>query len=162
MTLTVRPITSDDMAQACTILNEIIRIGGTTAFEVEVAEQEFARMYVTGEDLISCHVALDLHHRVAGFQWIGRNPKLPADCADIATFSRRSAPLRGAGRALFAVTRTLAKQTGYGWINATIRADNAAGLGYYTKMGFVDHAVARGVPLRDGTPVDRVSKRLKL
>lgn len=162
MTLTVRLIASDDVPQACTILNEIIRIGGTSAFEVEVSEQEFARMYITGEDLIACHVVLDPQRRVAGFQWIGCNPKLPEDCADIATFSRRSDPVRGAGRALFAATCALAKKAGYGWINATIRADNAAGLGYYTKMGFVDYALARAVPLRDGTPVDRSSKRLKL
>lgn len=43
--------------------------------------------------------------------------------------------------------------------NATIRADNAGGLAYYARMGFQDYAVARGVPLADGTPVDRISRR---
>jgi L-amino acid N-acyltransferase YncA len=162
MSLKVRPIAASDVPQACALLNRIIRIGGTTAFEVEVSEEAFAAMYVTGEDLIACHVVLDPAGQVAGFQWIGRNPKLAGECADIATFARGEAPVRGAGRAMFAATRAFAKQAGYSWINATIRADNVAGLGYYAKMGFVDHVLARAVPLRDGTPVDRLSKRLKL
>lgn len=162
MNLAVRPITADDVPQACALLNRIIRIGGTTAFEVEVGEEAFAAMFVTGEDLIACHVVLDPAGQVAGFQWIGRNAKLADDCADIATFARGDSPVRGAGRAMFAATSAFAKQAGYAWINATIRADNVAGLGYYAKMGFVDYAVARAVPLRDGTPVDRLSGCLKL
>ena len=155
-----------DVPAACRILNRIIGIGGTTAFEVEVSETEFAGMYVQGHDLrhdlIACHVVQDPNGQVAGFQWIGHNPDLPADCADIATFTRRDPPLRGAGRALFATTCHFARAAGYKQINATIRADNVSGLGYYAKMGFVDHAVARAVPLRDGTPVDRISRRYVL
>ena len=47
-------------------------------------------------------------------------------------------------------------------INATIRADNAGGLAFYTKQGFVDYGVTPAVPLADGTPVDRVHKRFSL
>ena len=47
-------------------------------------------------------------------------------------------------------------------ISATIRADNGMGLGYYDKMGFRDYSVAYGVPLRDGRPVDRITKRFDL
>ena len=42
-------------------------------------------------------------------------------------------------------------------INATIRADNYAGIPYYEKLGFETYAVAEGLPLGDGTPVDRAS-----
>lgn len=55
-----------------------------------------------------------------------------------------------------------AQAAGLTAINATIRADNVGGLAYYTRMGFQPHAVQKGVPLADGTPADRVSKRLAL
>ena len=158
----VRLIEPGDVGEACEVLNEIIRIGGTTALEGALDGATFSRYYVTGDDLISCHVVLDMHARVAGFQWIGRNPKLPKDCADIATFTRRTASVRGTGTALFQQTKVFARKAGYKTINATIRADNTPGLGYYAKMGFADYSVARAVLLQDGTPVDRISKRLTL
>lgn len=158
----VRLMQGADVPGACQILNQIIGIGGTTAFETAFSEDDFAALYLHGADLIACHVALDAGGQVAGFQWIGRNRKLSADCADIATFSRRDPPLRGTGRALFSATCAFACDAGFAQINATIRADNAPGLGYYSKMGFVDHAVAKAIPLSDGTLVDRVSKRFAL
>ncbi len=158
----LRPITHADVPQACALLNQIIDIGGTTAFEVPFDQAGFAAAYVDGADLICCNVALDQNGAVAGFQWLGRNPRLPADCADIASFARRSNPVKGIGRAMFPVTCDAARAAGFAQINATIRADNTPGLGYYSAMGFVDHHVARAVPLNDGTPVDRISKRFVL
>ncbi|WP_254429729.1 GNAT family N-acetyltransferase [Ruegeria atlantica] len=152
----------EDVAVACQILNDIIAIGGTTAFETPFSEALFAQAYLTGADQICCHVALDEQGEVAGFQWLGTHEELPDDCADIATFSRREPALKGAGRALFAETSTRATALGFHSINATIRADNRMGLSYYDKMGFRDYSVAYGVPLRDGTPVDRISKRYEL
>ncbi|MCF6231722.1 MAG: GNAT family N-acetyltransferase [Rhodobacteraceae bacterium] len=157
----VRAMQPGDMVAACAILNQIIRAGGTTALETELDETNFARYYA-GTDLIANHVALDTQGQVAGFQWLGVNKNLDRSCADIATFTRRTNPLRGAGRALFATTTKFAKNAGFAQINATIRADNVSGLGYYTKIGFVDFSVARAVPLRDETPVDRISKRYTL
>ncbi len=87
---------------------------------------------------------------------------MPDDCADIATFTRRSPVLRGAGRALFAETAVVAKSLGFQAINATIRADNVLGLSYYEKMGFQDFSIDYGVPLQNGTPVNRISKRFDL
>ncbi|MFT7596835.1 MAG: L-amino acid N-acyltransferase YncA [Paracoccaceae bacterium] len=162
MTMIIRPIALPDVPAACRILNDIIRAGGTTAFETPMDETRFADIYLLGTDLICCHVVLDGDDQLAGFQWMGRNPKLPTDCADIATFARRDPALRGAGRALCAVTKAAALALGFSQINATIRADNVPGLGYYSKMGFVDFTVAKAVPLKDGTPVDRISKRLAL
>lgn len=162
VSIVVCPMAGAHVPGACRILNGIIRTGGTTALESEVDEAEFAGMYLRGDDLIVSHVALDRDGQVAGFQWLGRNPGLPVDCADIATFARRDPPLRGTGRALFAITREFARAAGFAAINATIRADNVPGLGYYAKMGFVDHGVVRDVALRDGTPVDRISRRYEL
>ncbi|WP_282151277.1 GNAT family N-acetyltransferase [Ruegeria atlantica] len=160
--IAVRPMMPEDVAVACRILNEIIAIGGTTAFETPFSEALFAQVYLNGADKICCHVALDEQGAVAGFQWLGTNENLPEDCADIATFTRREPVLKGAGRALFSETTTYAAALGFSALNATIRADNRQGLSYYDKMGFRDYSVTYAVSLQDGTPVDRISKRFEL
>ncbi|WP_420587031.1 GNAT family N-acetyltransferase [Ruegeria sp.] len=160
--IAVRPMMPEDVATACRILNDIIEIGGSTAFEIPFSEALFAQIYLDGADKICCHVALDEQGEVAGFQWLGIHEDLPTDCADIATFTRREPVLKGAGRALFAETSKHAAALGFAQINATIRADNRMGLSYYDKMGFRDYAVDYGRPLRDGTPVDRITKRFDL
>lgn len=162
MLLTVREMTAADVPEACRILNEIIGIGGTTAHELPFSEEIFAQAYLIGSDRICSHVVLDAAGAVAGFQWLGFHPGLPDTCGDIATFTRRTPPLRGAGTALFAATCAAARARGLIALNATIRADNGPGLGYYAKMGFEDHGHRRAVPLQDGTPVDRISKRYDL
>lgn len=160
--IVVRQMMSEDVAAACRILNEIIEIGGTTANELPFSKALFVQKYLDGSDKICCHVALDDRGEVAGFQWLGVNENLPQDCADIATFARQHPVLKGTGRALFRETVKMAGAMGYTTLNATIRADNAPGLSYYGKMGFQDFAIAYGVPLRDGTPIDRISKRFEL
>ncbi len=162
MTIAVRQMRSEDVSTACSILNQIIAIGGTTAIETPLSEPMFAQSFLDGPDTIICHVALDTSGTVAGFQWLGSNKALPDGCGDIATFTRRDPVLKGAGRALFEATVKAARINGIKSINATIRADNHLGLSYYSKMGFMDHSVERGTPLQDGTPVDRISKRIVL
>ena len=39
-----------------------------------------------------------------------------------------------------------------------IRADNIGGNTFYDRVGFVYHRVEHAAPLKDGTPVDRISK----
>ena len=41
--IAVRPMMPEDVAVACRILNEIIAIGGTTAFEIPFSETLFAQ-----------------------------------------------------------------------------------------------------------------------
>ncbi|CUJ94590.1 hypothetical protein RUE5091_01434 [Ruegeria denitrificans] len=160
--IAVRPMMPEDVATACRVLNDIIEIGGSTAFEIPFSESLFVQSYLDGVDKICSHVVLGDQGEVAGFQWLGTYDTLPQDCADIATFTRRQPVLKGAGRALFAETSKIAAAMGFTAINATIRADNRMGLSYYDKMGFRDYSVAYSVPLRDGTPVDRISKRFDL
>ena len=76
--------------------------------------------------------------------------------------SLRSTPRTAIGSALFAATCAEARRLGLTGINATIRADNSGGLAFYSRQGFRDHSVRAAVPLKDGTPVDRVSKRFSL
>ena len=80
----------------------------------------------------------------------------------IGSFTDQRHIVRGAGSVMFAATRAAAKQAGFSYIDAKIRADNVPGLAYYAKMGFVDFKIDKGVPLADGTPMDRVTKRLTL
>jgi putative intracellular protease/amidase len=63
-----------------------------------------------------------------------------------------------AGTALFARSKIWAGERDVVAINAAIRADNQSGLAYYEKMGFRNYQIVKGVPLRDGTPVDRIFK----
>jgi len=157
----IRPALAQDAPQMIAVLTPIILAGGTTAIETPLCADDLRQWFVDGPDALACHVAVD-QGRVVGFQSLGRNVKLPVDCADIASFAQMTPKVRGVGRALFAQTVRAARSLGLAQINATIRVDNTPGLGYYTKMGFVDHGVTKGVPLKDGTPIDRVHKRFTL
>jgi len=156
----VRPAIVDDTIQMAAILNEIISIGGTTAFEDTVSDEDMKSWYVSAA--LFCHVALDDTGQVAGFQTVEQTDAYGPDIGEISTFARQSPVLRGVGTALFQTTQKAARAAGLAEINAKIRADNAPGLAYYSKMGFQDHSVLPGIPLKDGTKIDRVLKRYGL
>ena len=149
-------------AEALTILlNEIIRAGGTTALETPLSAAEFADWFIDGAFPLACHVA-ELDGTLAGFQSLSVFGDPPEGSADIATFARMNPKTKGVGSALFPATRAVAEKLGLAFINATIRADNVGGLAYYKAMGFEDVGREVGVPLQDGTPVDRIKKRFRL
>ncbi|MBX9663320.1 GNAT family N-acetyltransferase [Novosphingobium sp.] len=162
MTLTVRPVAADDAAELADLLNAVIAAGGTTALQEPYTPEALDAAYLTGPNVHCCFVAEDEDGTLLGFQTLGRYPGLPEDAGDIGTFARVGGTQRGIGSALFAATAKRAAELGLGAINATIRADNTGGLAFYTKQGFADHGVTPGVPLKDGTPVDRVHKRFVL
>lgn len=158
-----RPATLTDATDMADLLNAIIRIGGTTAFQkevtVKVIESFIRKLKTTG----CIHVARDkTTDTLLGYQSLEAYPDLPPTLGIIATFSKVGGTKRGIGTALFAATCKAAPTLGFTEIDATIRADNTGGLAYYSKMGFWDHSVAKSVPLDDGTLVDRISKRLIL
>lgn len=158
----VRPALPSDAAALAALLNEIVVAGGTTAIEDTLSPKEFDHWFIGGPDVLCCTLAEDTGGAVLGVQSLARNAALPAGWGDIATFARRGGTRRGIGRALFTETRARAAALGLAALNATIRADNAGGLAYYEKMGFCTYRTTPGVPLRDGTPVDRIAKRLRL
>ena len=158
----VRPTTPDDAAALSRILNQIIAIGGTTALETPLGEAEFRVEFLDGPDVLSSLVAESAAGEALGFQVLQRSRALPDGWGDIATFTRREPRTPGVGTALFERTKATGRTLGLVAINATIRADNYSGLPFYEKMGFQTYDTAKAVPLKDGTPVDRIRKRYSL
>lgn len=159
--IAVRPTTPADASPLCKLLNEIIAIGGTTANEVPETTESFAQKYLLADDRVCCHSAV-YEDALVGFQFLGINERLAAGWLDIATFARASNKVRGVGTALFSATLAHVAEADFDAINARIRADNSGGLAYYDKMGFTTYSVDKAVPLADGTPIDRISKRFDL
>jgi L-amino acid N-acyltransferase YncA len=143
------------------ILNRIILIGGTTAHEQEFSIAKVTRHYINGTAVICCHVAEEAG-QIIGFQAVDRHPELPAGWGDIGTFVDPDVQRSGAGALLFQATCDATRAAGLTAINATIRADNAPGLGYYARRGFQDYATDPDYVLADGARVGRVSKRFDL
>ena len=158
----IRPVQDVDAPILADLLNEIIARGGTTAWEEPFTPEVLVEQMLTGHDVICCFVAQDDQGSLGGFQSFLRSGSLPDGVGDIATFSRVGGVQKGTGSRLFAVTRRAATEKGLVAINATIRADNVGGLAFYRGLGFTDHGISRAVPLRSGTPIDRVSKRYVL
>jgi GNAT superfamily N-acetyltransferase len=159
-----RPVTEADAPAMAGLLNQIIETGGTTAHQSRFDAKRMLSHYIAPPLGICCFVAL-LDGEVIGFQALERSDpdwqgegKLPNDWAVIATFVGEGHRGSGVGRGLFTLTLEAAQAADVVAIDATIRADNALGLAYYSRMGFADHALIKGVPLRDGTRIDRVQK----
>ncbi len=165
MNLTVRPATPSDAPAMAELINAIIAIGGTTAYEEPFDAARMEAEYIALPQLASCFVA-EADGEIVGFQGLMRSfdpdDPLPDDWATIGTFVRVGLQRSGVGAALFARTVEAAKAAGIAVIDATIRADNTGGLAFYAARGFVDYARLAGVPLKDGTPVDRVRKRFEI
>lgn len=159
----VRKSRPEDAAAITEILNEIIAIGGTTAYQTPRSPDYFDVLISPGDPRVFMHVAEtegENGSEIAGFQWIRPYDPPEEHLGGIATFAKPGTTQRGIGSALFEVTKAACIAAGYTGMTAIIRADNTGGLSYYGKMGFVDHSVDKDVPLTDGTPVDRVRKDL--
>ncbi|WP_234170887.1 GNAT family N-acetyltransferase [Ruegeria pomeroyi] len=96
--------------------------------------------YIAHPDRLSCAVAC-AGARILGFQSLKvareRNDyDLPAGWGIIGTYVAGDAGRRGIGRALFGETLAAAQRAGLAHIDATIGANNAQGLAYYTALGF--------------------------
>ncbi len=157
--LAIRPAVAADAEAMGVLLNEIIRIGGTTAITTELSAEEMREWFISGANVVSCFVAIDAGGEILGFQSLSRYGDLQEGWGDIATFASRSRQKSGVGGALFAHTRAAAAQYGFTTINASIRVDNTGGLAYYGKMGFVTYRVEDGDPRLQGRTFNRVHKR---
>ncbi len=160
--LTIRPAVDADTEGMRTLLNEIIRVGGTTAITNELSIDEMREWFISGENVVSCFVAIDSDGTVVGFQSLSTYGVVPAGWVDIATFVSRSRHKSGVGSALFARTREAAAKLGFAAINASIRVDNVGGLAYYSRMGFATYLVEDGDPQAQDRAFNRIHKRFDL
>ena len=160
--LTIRPAVETDIESMRSLLNEIIRVGGTTAITNELSPDELREWFILGEAVVSCFVGVDSDGTIVGFQSLSKYDSLPAGWVDIATFASRSRHKSGVGSALFAHTREAALKLDFAAINATIRVENAGGLAYYSRMGFETYLVEDGDPQPQGRVFNRVHKRYAL
>ena len=158
----IRSAHADNIEGMRTLLNEIIRVGGTTAITNELSADEMREWFISGENVVLCFVAVDSDGAIVGFQSLSKYDTLPADWVDIATFASRSRHKSGVGRALFAHTREAASRLGFAAINATIRVENVGGLAYYSRMGFETYLVEDGDPQAHDRVFNRVLKRFTL
>lgn len=156
MTLTARPAIEADLPALADLFNHTVRIGGTTAHEEEWDVATFRAEYFDAPALI--HTVLDDDTPI-GFQAVFARDK---NRLSIGSFTDQRKPVRGAGSVIFEATKLAARAAGFAFIDAKIRADNVPGLAYYAKMGFEDYKIDKDVPLLDGTPMDRITKRLVL
>ncbi len=157
----IREARLSDAVAMTDLQNAVIRIGGTTAHEVERTPQELAEAYLTGPNVMCAHVAED-QGRLLGFQVVGIYPDMPDRWGDIGTFVHPDVQRGGVGAALFAATVDWARAHGVPTLLAVIRADNRVGLGYYTKRGFVDYGTEPDITLKDGRVVGRIAKRFDI
>ncbi|MCX7565866.1 GNAT family N-acetyltransferase [Sulfitobacter sp. F26169L] len=155
----VRPAMPLDTGSMAKLLNAIIEAGGTSALVRPVTGDDLAEWMQYAPDRAAWHVALDGSEQVVGFQWIEPSDQLPTEAAEIATFVQIGQTGLGIGSALFTATAKAAKEMGYVWIRANIRADNIGGMTYYQSRGFRDYDVIEGYELADGTLVDKRLKR---
>ena len=162
MSITIRPAQAQDAQGMAEVLNEIIQIGGTTAYTDPVTPDYLMGRMSEATDASAWHVAIDDSGDCVGFQWITTAAYLPPEACEIATFAKVGRTGLGIGTKLFAATKAAAISLGYSWINANIRSDNDSGLAYYTAKGFKDYDRQIGIELANGHVVDKTLKRFDL
>ncbi|WP_299600835.1 GNAT family N-acetyltransferase [uncultured Tateyamaria sp.] len=160
--INVRPAIALDAPSMAALLNAIIEQGGTTALTAKVSGDDLADWMAANDGRAAWHVAVNESEQVVGFQWIESANYLPPEAAEIATFVQMGQTGLGIGSKLFDASRKAAKDIGYVWINANIRADNEGGLIYYQSRGFQDYGRIDGYEMADGHIVDKILKRYDL
>ena len=157
MIFIVRDMRKEDVPACVTILNHIVALGGSTAREDPYDEQDFEAHYLHGSPI--SNVVIN-NRTIIGFQTA---LEVEDGVYSIATFTDRNNPVKGAGRAIVEKTISDARALNGSAIIARITADNAGGLAYYSKVGFVDYAVAKNdLTRKNGKQVDRIIKRFVL
>lgn len=135
-----RPARLTDAEDMAEVQNAIHRAGLRKS---PVDEALVRERYLGVEHTIACTVA-DQDGRVVGFQslkhaWPGNPYDVQAGWGIIGTHIHPSAGRNGIGRRLFSVSLSAAQAAGLRHIDATIGADNAPALAYYSAMGFVPY-----------------------
>ena len=151
-----------DAREMADLLNVIIRKGGTTALTEEITGATIKTWFRTAPLQSVWHIAEDDAGTILGFQSIEPHSDLPPEACDIATFVKSGQTGLGIGSKIFDASQRVAKELGFHWINATIRADNTGGLAYYQSQEFETYAHHPNQRLANGMTVAKVSKRYDL
>lgn len=146
-----------DVPGMTAILTAVIAIGGTTAHERPKTEAQVLAEYVSGQDVVSS-VVCEADGSIVGWQSVG----IWEGEAHIGSFVQPGLQARGAGAAMFDLTRQVLRAKGVDFIIAAIRADNAPGLAYYARIGFREIGREPDFALSDGRVVGRVVRRFDL
>ena len=96
------------MGQMADLLNEIIRIGGTTAFEDPVTAQDLAGL-VSQRRRLLLPCRRRQREAIAGFQALETSDAYGAGIGEISTFARQTPKTPGTGTALFKATENAAR-----------------------------------------------------
>jgi L-amino acid N-acyltransferase YncA len=153
----VRHAIVDDVPGMTQVLNAVIAVGGTTAHEVPMTEDQVRSWYVDGPDVLSSVVV------VAGGEIVGwQSVEMWEGDPHIGSFVRPGLQAKGAGGAMFGLTCQTLRTLGIEYIIASIRADNMPGLAYYARIGFRDIGADPEFALSDGRKVGRVHRRFDL
>jgi len=160
--ISVRQGGEGDLRQTLDLLNEIIVIGGTTAITKPLSREDLAGWLMATPERAVWHIAEENDGTILGFQWIGPWGDLPPEACEIGTFVKAGRTGLGIGSQLFEATKAAAREIGYIWIDAEIRADNTGGLAYYQSRGFEDYRRKDDVALDNGTVVGKCLKRYRL
>ena len=106
------------------------------------SDPEYIRaFYIEHADIIRCSIAFDTSNKLMGFQVLRHalpdNPYgVTPGWGIIGTYVNPHNSRTGIGSALFEATKKAAIQANLTKIDATIGANNTAGLAYYNAMGF--------------------------
>lgn len=153
--MTVRPAGPADAPAMTAVLNGVLRLGPALAHHRKMTAGQVADHYLSGADVLSA-VVDEEDSAIQGWQsvgwWQGE--------AHIGTFLAPGALGRGVGQRLFALTCHILQGGPVSSVMASVRADDAAGLAYYARIGFAEVA-ADALP-RDGRGVGRVHRRFDL
>jgi L-amino acid N-acyltransferase YncA len=156
----IRPVRVEDAEGVAKVLNPLILSGENTALDrVVTAEEE--RAFISGFPARGVfHVAERAEDEViVGFQNIepfATYTDAFAHVGIIGTYVDLSGQRQGIGRLLFEATRLAAKEKGYEKFSAFVRADNAAGLAFYKRIGFEMIGVAKRHAKIKGKYIDEV------
>lgn len=160
--ITIQKGNSVDLRQTAELLNEIIAIGGSTAMTNPMSRDDLEGWLMADQDCSTWHVAMTEAGTLLGFQWVGPWGDLPPEACGIGTFVKAGRTGLGIGSKLFEASVNAARDLGYTWMDAEIRADNEGGLAYYQSRGFETYKRLTDIPLDDGTLGKKICKRYDL
>ena len=156
----IRAVQVGDADGIVNVLNPLVETGESTALDTAFTAEE-ERIFIRDFPVRGLfHVAEQTSGGViVGFQNVEPFATYTAAFAHvgvIGTYVDRSEHRQGIGRLLFEATRWAAKEKGYEKLFGFVRADNAAGIAFYKRIGFEVIGIAKRHAKIKGRYIDEV------